>query len=120
MIKDFNINETTVSWVYNGKLVNIKEYKIRDAKYFKEEELVIIFYYDKNDINPYMIGYNVDGTKRFYFKSKDELGIARFTNEPGFTNIPLVGWVKEKDGITDYYFDLNPEDGSLTRYGRAY
>lgn len=120
MIRDFDVRETTVSWVYNDKLIKIEEYEIGDAKYFKKEELVIVFYYDKNDINPYMIGYNNDGTKRFSFKSKDELGVDSFTNQPGYTNIPLIGWVREEDGITDYYFTVDPQDGSLDRYGRAY
>ncbi len=67
-----------------------------------------------------MIGYNIDGTKRFSFKSKDEFGVDSFTSQLRYTNIPLIGWVKDEDGITDYYFIVDPNDGSLDRYGRAY
>src|SRR5699024_11200334 len=120
MVKDFKVNETTISWLYTDNLIKIEKYKVDDAKYFEKEKLVIIFYYDKSDLPPYMIGYNIDGTKRFFLKSTYDFGIDSFTNEPGFKNIPVIGWMKEGDMYVDYYFDLNPEDGSLTRYGRAY
>ncbi|HLR36113.1 MAG TPA: hypothetical protein VK071_12405 [Tissierellales bacterium] len=119
MIKDFSITETTVSWMQSDKLNKVEKHKIDDAKYFKNEKLIIVFYYDKNDMLPCMIGYNVDGTERFYFKSKDEFGVDSFANKSRM-DIPVVGLMKEGDVYTDYYFEVDPKDGSLDRYGRAY
>ena len=112
-------NRTRLTWEYGKDMVSIEKNSIIDAKDFEKEGLILVIFEMKNDDYPFLAGYNLDGTERFLFRSSDDLGVLRFTTQHGI-NIPIVGWIKENNEYTDYYFSVNSKDGSLTKYGRAY
>jgi hypothetical protein len=114
-----DISNAIVSWSYNGRFNQVNKQKIIDAKCFEQEDLLLIIYEEESNIYPCLEGYNLNGVKKFKFKSDDKMGISRFAKQSGI-DIPIVGWIKEKDEYTDYYFSVNSQNGTLTQYGRAY
>ncbi|MDF2065957.1 hypothetical protein [Bacillus sp. Cr_A10] len=64
-------------------------------------------------------GLNEEGSIRFSFESSDEVGVSRFANHPHI-KIPIVGWEKENDLYTDFYFSINPVNGELNKHFRSY
>lgn len=117
-IEKLEKKDNIVIWMYNENSIKITKKKIIDYLYNKEEKLILLIFEDE-DIYPVLEGINEDGTLRFYFKSTDEIGVSRFTSHP-YIDIPVIGWQKEDDLYTDYYFSVNPINGELTRHFRAY
>lgn len=119
MSLNLKLEEKKVSWKYEEGNVEINKDKINDAKYFEEEDTIIILFENADSFYPCMSGYTLDGQEKFNFVSTDELGVTRFTNQKGI-KVPIVGWIKENDVYTDYYFSIDTNDGTLRQYGRAY
>lgn len=113
------IDNSKVAWELMGKHVKIEKNHIIEAKVVGNKELVLLLYEKENSSYPCLAGYNYDGSIRFEVCSRDDFGILRFSKQYGI-EIPIVGWVKEDNEYTDYYFSLNPQNGELKRYGRAY
>lgn len=113
------ISQTKVNWEYNEKIIEIIKDKIKDVKCVEEEDLVLIIYEEKDKIYPLLMGINFDGTERFAFQSMDEFGVSDFTVQHRI-KLPVIGWIKENGDYIDYYFSINPQNGKLTKQGRAY
>lgn len=119
MILNLKVEKSKIIWKYKGNTIEIKKDKISDARYFEEEDVIIILYEDKGGFYPYMSSYTLDGRQNFIFKSTDDFGVMRFANQNGI-NISVIGWIKEKGVYTDYYFSVDAKNGHMEQYGRAY
>jgi hypothetical protein len=112
-------SKKAISWEYKGRHIEIQKYNISEAKYIEKEQLILLFYQINATTDAYLSGYNLDGSERFQIKSNSHMEFYRFSSHLD-DKIMIVGCVKENDDYTDYHFGVNPKDGALTQYGRAY
>ena len=119
-ITNFMINEINacISWEYNTKNILINESNIQGAQYYPDEKLILVLKED-NDNNTILVGFNETGSIRFKVQSTDTKGISYIAKHPNI-KIAVVGWEKEERGWLDYFYSINPTNGEMSKYGRAY
>lgn len=109
----------TISWFLEGKLIKVICKSVRQALVFPKVQSVFVLV-GSEDYDWTLIGFTVDGKKKFEVKAPEGYDFSYLTIHPTTDVAVVCNGNNYVDGWRDWHFSVEPSTGDLTRHCPAY
>jgi len=118
-VDKFTMDKNIVSWSLGDKQISIEINDLKDAHLYAKGKTVLALAGEGNYPST-LLGYNVDGTKKFEVAAPEGFIFSYLTEHPEFGIAVVCGGNEKIDGWYDWHFAIDVKTGKLTRHCPAY
>ncbi|NLP14220.1 MAG: hypothetical protein GX383_07095 [Clostridium sp.] len=118
-VKNFTVNKNVISWELNDGKISIAIDWLKNAYLYSKGKTILVLV-GQVDFPSSLLGYSVDGKKKFEVAAPEGFVFSYITAHPEVGVCVVCGGKEKIDGWYDWHFAIDVKIGKLTRHCPAY